>query len=80
MSIMAYYFIVYMWRRLTERNSHWEFAEEITEMHPVEYLVHLRRDHGVVSFGLTKHRHDYSLINWMEINEEMYMKYKDELG
>ena len=75
---MTYYFIMYTWKR--SGALRWEYSEFLTETHPVEWLVDIRRDRSEDTNHGTPCYYDYSLIGWKEASKEIYDVYKDEVG
>lgn len=65
---MVYYFIMYMWKRIGD--AYWEYSEEMSGKHPVQWLVDIRNNSS----------ESYALIGWKEVPKEIYDDYKDEVG
>lgn len=57
----------------------WKFSEELTHIHPVEWLINNRNEYTNIKENGKQVRYDYTLISWQEVEEEIYNAYKDEI-
>ncbi len=81
---MTYYLIMYMWKRYVQGSQDttpsWTLGEELTETHPVKWLVDIRNDYSRIMEHGKVVQYDYTLIGWNEVSKEIYDTYKDEVG
>jgi len=81
----TFYFIVYKWRKLDAVMPNHQYENVVTDLHPLGFLKECRdaNEEYVKQTsnkpGPPKFREEYILLNWKEISEEMYDKYKDVL-
>jgi len=71
------YFISYAWK---SPRGVWSLSEEITDKHPIEWLVECREKRGGEYVPGIKRGGDFYLLFWTEISEEVAEKFKDKIG
>ena len=83
---MTYYFISYMWSRRAENSSYseckfkWLFGEELSQTHPIKWLIDIRNEYTVTQENGMRVMYEYQLLGWQEVPKEIYYTYKDEVG
>jgi hypothetical protein len=68
---MTWYFISYAWRHI-RHSSNWNIGEEITQTHPILFLLENR----VAGKGEEEH----GLLFWKEIEDDLALALEDEFG
>ena len=83
---MTYYFISYMWSRTAQGSNYseckfkWHFAEELSKIHPIKWLIDIRDEYTVTEENGMRVMYEYQLIGWEEIPKDIYYAHKDEVG
>jgi len=83
---MIYYFISYIWSRYvrysdqSECKFKWNYGEELSQTHPIEWLVDIRNKYTTVEESGKDVMYEYRLLGWNEIPEEIYNRYNGEIG
>jgi hypothetical protein len=84
---MKYYFIYYKWYRKFWPNSGNPYCENekgyeqrLIDIHPLQFQIDENNKFSSYENNFGKGMQDIEILNWKEISQEEYEKYKDEIG
>ena len=75
-----------MWSRYVQGGNYpecrfkWYFGEDLSQTHPVKWLVDMRDEYTMIEENGVKTTYEYQLIGWEEVSREIYDTYKGEVG